>query len=47
MMVAGMLLMAVSAWAYSIVAALLRVRCIILERERHAQWVQDYAKATT
>lgn len=43
-MLAGMLLMAFAAWAYTIMIALLRVRCIILDRERHAQWVRDYAR---
>lgn len=40
-MVAGMLLMALSFWAYSVAVALRRVRCIVLERERHAGWVSD------
>jgi hypothetical protein len=26
---------------YSITVSLMRVRCIILERERHAPWVAD------
>jgi heme exporter protein C len=37
----GMLVMALAFWAYSIAAALTRVRAIILERERHAQWVAE------
>jgi heme exporter protein C len=37
----GMLLMALAFWMYAIAAALLRVRCIILERERHAGWVNE------
>jgi heme exporter protein C len=32
-MLAGMLLMALAAWLYSIAAALVRLRCIIRERE--------------
>ena len=40
-MLAGMLLMALAAWMYSIAAALWRVRSIILERERGAQWVRE------
>ncbi|MGH8738113.1 MAG: heme ABC transporter permease CcmC [Burkholderiales bacterium] len=40
-MLAGMLLMALAAWMYSIAAALRRVRSIILERERDAQWVRE------
>src|SRR6476469_3253693 len=38
-MLAGMLLMALAAWFYSIAIALTRVRAIILERERHTGWV--------
>lgn len=37
----GMLLMALAAWMYSIAAALMRVRSIILERESGAQWVAE------
>lgn len=36
----GMLLMALAAWMYTIAAALSRVRSIILERERHTEWVK-------
>ena len=36
----GMLLMALAFWMYSIVVALMRVRVIILERERHTEWVK-------
>jgi len=42
-MLAGMLLMAFAAWFYSIAVALVRVRAIILERERHTAWVADAA----
>jgi len=38
-MLVGMLVMALAAWAYTIAAALSRVRSIILERERNSQWV--------
>src|SRR5512134_2618139 len=38
-MLAGMLVMAFAFWMYSIAAALARVRAIILERERDADWV--------
>ena len=38
-MLAGMLVMALGFWMYSIAAALTRVRGIILERERNAAWV--------
>lgn len=37
----GMLLMALAFWMYSIAVSLMRVRCIILERERHAAWVRE------
>jgi heme exporter protein C len=37
-MLIGMLIMAIAVWFYSIMAALMRVRCIILERERGAAW---------
>ncbi len=40
-MFAGMMLMVFAFWMYSIAATLMRVRCIILERERHAEWVRD------
>src|SRR5690606_36331963 len=38
-MLAGMLIMAPAAWAYTIAVSLWRVRAIILERERHTDWV--------
>lgn len=44
-MLVGMLLMALAAWMYAIAAALSRVRSIILERERHAQWVAQMLEA--
>jgi heme exporter protein C len=37
----GMLLMSLAAWMYSIAVALTRARAIILERERHTEWVKD------
>jgi heme exporter protein C len=36
----GMLIMGLAFWMYSIAAALARVRSIILERERHTEWVK-------
>jgi heme exporter protein C len=36
-----MLIMAFSFWMYAIAASLLRVRAIILERERSADWVKS------
>ena len=38
-MLLGMLVMALACWMYSIAAALVRVRCIILEREQQAEWL--------
>lgn len=40
-MLFGMLLMAFAAWMYSIAVALTRARTIILERERHSDWVGE------
>jgi heme exporter protein C len=40
-MLTGMLVMALAFWMYSIAAALVRVRVIILERERNAKWVRQ------
>jgi heme exporter protein C len=45
-MFAGMIVMAFGFWFYSIAAALLRVRCIMLERERASDWAAAYAKGT-
>jgi heme exporter protein C len=39
-MLTGMLLMTFAFWSYAIGAALVRVRAIILERERRTQWVR-------
>jgi len=36
----GMLIMVVAFWMYAIAIALVRVRNIILERERHTEWVK-------
>jgi heme exporter protein C len=36
----GMLVMALAAWAYTIAVTLWRVRSLILERERHTDWVR-------
>jgi heme exporter protein C len=41
----GMLILALACWAYSIGAALLRVRCIIAEREREASWMNEMREA--
>ncbi len=37
----GMLVMALAAWFYTLAVALVRVRTLILERERRAQWVKQ------
>ena len=37
----GMLIMALAFWMYSIAASLARVRSIILERERRAEWMRE------
>ena len=42
-MLLGMLLMALAFWAYTITMALIRVRCIILERELTSEWVKKNA----
>jgi heme exporter protein C len=38
----GMLIMALACWTYSIMVALMRLRCIVLERERNSDWVGPY-----
>jgi len=40
-MLTGMLVMVFAFWAYSIAAALMRLRCEILDRERNAAWVRE------
>jgi heme exporter protein C len=46
-MLAAMLIMAFSTWFYTIAAVLHRVRTLILERERHTQWVQALLEPDT
>ncbi|HBT32828.1 MAG TPA: heme ABC transporter permease [Pusillimonas sp.] len=41
LMLIGMLLMALASWMHAVAIALMRVRCIILEREHHAGWLDD------
>jgi heme exporter protein C len=43
-MLLGMLLMAIAFWMYSIAVMLMRLRCIILERERNSDWVKELAE---
>ncbi len=45
-MLTGMLAMAVGFWLYSCAVALLRLRCVILERERHSDWVATHGRAS-
>lgn len=40
-MLVGMLIMTLSVWAYCIAVVLMRVRVIILGRERHAAWAEE------
>ncbi|NBS09731.1 MAG: heme ABC transporter permease, partial [Betaproteobacteria bacterium] len=40
LMLWGMLLMALSFWAYTLAIVCYRVRSLIVERERHTEWVQ-------
>ena len=43
-MLAAMLLMTFAAWMYAIGASLVRVRSIILERERRSRWVRNMGR---
>jgi heme exporter protein C len=45
-MLAGMLIMALAAWAYTFAVALMRVRLIMIERERHTDWMKEYVDKT-
>lgn len=40
-MFAGIIVMTLACWAYAIAVALMRVRCEILERERHSDWAHE------
>ncbi len=40
-MLMAMLIMSLAFWMYTIAIVLMRVRCEILERERHSEWVQE------
>ncbi len=42
--VAGLLAMAVGFWMYGTAAVLARLRCVILERERHSDWVTQCSR---
>jgi len=43
-MLLGMLIMALGFWAYTFAVAFVRLRCIVLERERHTDWVKEYVE---
>ncbi len=43
-MLAGMLVMALAFWMYTIAVSLWRVRLLMLERERHTDWARDAAQ---
>ncbi|HMS25983.1 MAG TPA: heme ABC transporter permease CcmC [Burkholderiaceae bacterium] len=43
-MLVGMLVMVLAFWMYAIAVSLFRVRSIILERERHAEWVKEQVR---
>ena len=45
-MLVGMLLCALACWMYAIAVALMRVRKIMLERERHTEWVKAELEQT-
>jgi heme exporter protein C len=40
-MLAGMMVMVFAFWMYAIAAILVRVRAILLERERRSAWVNE------
>jgi heme exporter protein C len=46
-MLTGMLLITLAFWAYAIAITLMRVRCIMLERERTSDWVKELSGAQT
>jgi len=46
-MLTGMLVMALACWMYTIAVVLVRVRAIILERERRAAWVGELSGERT
>jgi heme exporter protein C len=46
-MLLGMLIMALAFWAYAIAVSLLRLRCIVQERERHTDWLKESMRSKT
>jgi heme exporter protein C len=45
-MLTALLIMIAACWIYSIAVTLMRLRCIILEREQHAPWVAEVITRT-
>jgi heme exporter protein C len=45
-MLLGMLIMALAFWMYTVAVALMRLRCIMLERERNTDWVKELSLKT-
>jgi heme exporter protein C len=45
-MLSAMLIMTFAFWAYAFAVVFMRARAIVLERESHADWVQQLAKET-
>ncbi len=43
-MLLGMLIMALAFWMYSIAVTLMRLRAVIVERERNSDWVRKDSK---
>lgn len=46
-MFAGMIVLALASWMYTLAVVMMRVRCIILEREKHTDWVKEYVEKNT
>lgn len=44
-MLLGMLILALAFWAYTIAASLMRLRCIVMERERHSEWIKKASQS--
>ncbi|HEY1044702.1 MAG TPA: heme ABC transporter permease [Telluria sp.] len=44
-MLAGMLVMTLAFWCYTVAVVLRRASCIVLERERHAEWAREIGRS--
>jgi heme exporter protein C len=44
-MLTGLLLTTLACWAYAFAIVFMRARAIVLERERHTQWVAELGRA--